>query len=487
MIPRERQPHPVDLLCLAVLLPVVARRWTFTPDFFWHLRLGHDALASRAVQAVERYSWTAEGTAYQAHSWASGALFALVDSIGGLAATEVLAWALIVAACRGVYALARGWGAGSWTGSLAVIGFASGSLRLLTLRPQLFTFVLLCWLLWAWQRWRGGGRALWAAPLVCVLWANLHGAYVLAPALLGLLAAWEAWKVVRGRSDLRRAGVLGALAIGCLLAGFVAPGGPRYTLSALFNTPIGSEFAVYVNEWRPPRFAKAPGFFLAAPLVPALLLGRRARPTGLELILVLGSLAGAMTAWRHVPLFGLIGLPIAAAWASRTWAEVRGTEEPRVGVPRWGSAVVLGAALVLLAGSYRPSDRALLDHPSISDRYPVAAARFVQEQGLPSRGFHTYPWGGCLVWAWAGEPRVWIDGRWAPYLDFFVPDHVPLEHGRPGWQERIDRWGIEWVLAPPDSPLATVLRDAGWLQSYADATAVVLQSPNPARRGVLTP
>jgi hypothetical protein len=469
--PTARLPAPVDLLCLILLIPVAAARWTFTPDFWWHLVLGRDALETGAVQAVERYSWTAPDAAYQAHSWLTGVVFALVDRAGGLSALEVLAFAGVLASCRLVVALSREWGAGPWTSAVAAILFCSTSLRLLTLRPQLFTYALLAWLVLAWLRWRrGADRMLLLAPLVAIPWANLHGAFVVAPAFLVLVAGLSS-----ASGDSRRSRTLLLLAIGCLLAGLVAPGGPKYTLNALFNTPLGSEYAVYVNEWRRPVFDKVPGLPLVLVGAPFVLAIGRIRPGRDEALLFCGALFAALSAWRHVPLFGVIGLPILAAWTSRAWANLRGgslaSERPPL---RWGSPALLGIAIAVLFVIRGPMpDADLLSSPAITKRYPIDAVAWARDQDLPPRMLNAYPWGGFLMHQLPSEP-VWIDSRWAPYLDFFGADHVPLVHGRAGWQERLDRWGVGWTLLPDESPLNGILEaDAHWQRVHADGTAAV--------------
>ena len=469
--PTARLPAPVDLLCLLLLIPVAAARWTFTPDFWWHLVLGRDAISEGAVQAVERYSWTAPDAAYQAHSWATGLVFAAVDRAGGLSGLEVLAFAGVVASCRLVYALGREWGAGPWSSAAAMTLYLSTSIRLLTLRPQLFSYALLAWLVLAWLRWRrGGDRMLLLAPLVAIPWANLHGAFVVAPAFLALVAGLS---FVSG--DSRRSRTLALLAIGCLLAGLVAPGGPKYTLNALFNTPLGSEYAVYVNEWRRPVFDKVPGFWLVLLAAPAVLAFGRVRPRFEEALLFVGGLFAALSAWRHVPLFGVVGLPVLAAWASRAVDRVRGrpsTIEPSA--LRIGSPVFLAVALLGLFVLRAPlPDEDILQSPAITTRYPVQAVAWARAEGVPPRMLNAYPWGGFLIHQLPEQP-VWIDSRWAPYLDFFGPDHVPLVHGRPGWDERLDRWKVGWTLLPDRSPLNGILEaDPRWMKAYGDDTAAV--------------
>ena len=477
--PTARLPAPIDGLCLLLLIPVAAARWTFTPDFWWHLVLGRDALDSGVVQAVEQYSWTAPGVAYQAHSWATGVLFAGVDRLGGLSALEVIAFAGVVASCRLVHALGREWGAGPWTSAAATTLFFSTSIRLLTLRPQLFTYALLAWLVLAWLRWRrGADRMLLLAPLVAIPWANLHGAFVLAPAFLGLVAGLS---FVSG--DSRRSRTLALLALGCLLAGLVAPGGPKYTLNALFNTPLGSEYAVYVNEWRRPVFDKVPGFWLVLVLAPAVLAFGRVRPRLEEAVLFVGGLFAAVSAWRHVPLFGVVGLPVLAAWTSRAIRTWRGRSPEVAPVAlRVGSPILLTGVLGVLFVLRAPiPDAEILQSPAVASRYPVQALAWARDADLPPRQLNAYPWGGFLIHQRPDEP-VWIDSRWAPYLAFFGPDHVPLVHGRPGWDERLDRWQVGWTLLPDDSPLNGILEaDPRWVKAYSDSTAAIYRRASTTR------
>src|SRR5262249_1527964 len=67
---------------------------------------------------------------------------------------------------------------------------------------------------------RHPGRPLYWLPVLAALWANLHGSFLLGPAILFIYAAGE-W--LNGRSALR----FTSTSLGCLLASFVNPYGWR--------------------------------------------------------------------------------------------------------------------------------------------------------------------------------------------------------------------------------------------------------------------
>ena len=83
---------------------------------------------------------------------------------------------------RWLAAQARGWRRSSGCSSFALAAPA------LALRPQLFGIAIFAALLWLVAKRTEHPRWLWAAPLLVVLWANIHGSFVLAPLVLGY--AW---------------------------------------------------------------------------------------------------------------------------------------------------------------------------------------------------------------------------------------------------------------------------------------------------------
>jgi hypothetical protein len=108
----------------------------------------------------------------------------------------------------------------------------------------------------------------------------------------------------------------------------------------------------------------------------------------------------------------------------------------------------------------------------VSERYPVAAVDFLEQEGLAGeRGFNSYNWGGYLIWR--GIP-VFVDGRADVYGDEFLRRYFRTFGGQQNWQEPLDEYEVEYVLVERGGHLAVLLAAAeGWEEAYRDDVAVI--------------
>src|SRR5271155_5747827 len=102
----------------------------------------------------------------------------------------------------------------------------------------------------------------------------------------------------------------------------------------------------------------------------------------------------------------------------------------------------------------------------------------------PGRLFNHYDWGGYLIWRLYPSTPVFIDGRADLYGQQLFDQFAETYQFKGAWQQTLQQWSIDTVIVPPDSPLATGLRNSpGWTVSYEDPQAVVLTAlPNAIRR-----
>jgi protein-S-isoprenylcysteine O-methyltransferase Ste14 len=472
-------PGLVDLFCLGLAASLLLRHTTFTPDLWWHLALGEATLRDHAIPAVETFSWTAAGAPLASHSWLFDAIVAGLERASGLGLVELAAVSVCAVLFRLIVEIGRAFGASDLLAGAAALAFAVTSNAMLIARPQLVTYVFFAWLVVAHLRMAKGSRQILAAPLVLALWSNLHGGFLLGIAFLLGVAAWEQLEAWRGRDGARtRARTLvGLAALGVVLA-CLNPSGPRQFLNALENTPLTDPVHTHIDEWLPPELGSVPllGPSIVLALLLAILVGAEA--SLYEIAALVGTLSLALSAWRNVPLFGIVGGPVLAAWATRVARRSavvaripEGRTSPLAGGLVLTSVVALGLAVLETA---HPRD--LLAEPAVRERSPVAAAAWIEGAGLKGRMFNPYNWGGFLLWRLPAH-RVLIDSRMLPYRDLFLDAYLPIYLGNPGWRAKLAQLGPDWAIVERSEArgrLAALLRvDPAWRLVHADDLALV--------------
>jgi hypothetical protein len=158
----------------------------------------------------------------------------------------------------------------------------------------------------------------WLVPCA-VLWGNLHGSVLLAPALAALLALCRVLDAVRaGRAQQARQGLGRDLLLGLCLLGslWVSPYAPH--ILEYYRATIGSgAFRVYIREWGPLVLWQEPttSALIAAIFVAAALGGRRLGSFPVFSTLALAGLT--LRSARHAAPLALVAAAFLPAMADR--------------------------------------------------------------------------------------------------------------------------------------------------------------------------
>src|SRR5215510_1368992 len=180
-------------LALLFLLPI-AFFLSITPhDYWWYVRIGKDILESGSVPTVDTLSYTYPGRPIFYQPWLSAVIFWLAHNAGGATLTFLLKGISIATAYSLIWMLVRDAGAESKLATLLIIILGLSSSMNWSMRPQLFAyplFAITLWVLWHWHR--GRPKLMWLLPLASLLWANLHGSFILAFVLMGSALAFGA-------------------------------------------------------------------------------------------------------------------------------------------------------------------------------------------------------------------------------------------------------------------------------------------------------
>jgi hypothetical protein len=488
--------HPLvpglrDLVPILVALAVLAtgQQILQDSDTGWHVRSGERILATGSVPREDPFSFSAAGRPWFAWEWLSDIGMALLHRSGGLgalvaASAVVLALSFALAQRLG---LALG-GAPLLTFGVTLLGATASMIHWLA-RPHLVSYLFATVFLGVLESGgpRRSPRLLLALPLLTLLWCNLHGAFPIGLVILGayLLGALLP-RAPRRWSPSRLGWTLAA----CCAVTILNPYGlelHRHLFQYVGQqTILGS-----IDEFRPPDFQSGLGRVLELwLLVSALALGPLVRARDWpRLFVLIGLTHMTLTSHRHIEFLVLCGTPlIAAAFGART----PGLRGARFDAVEAGRRAVLGplaiGALALSILLWPGAWSRVEAYRFPEDRYPIQAAERLR-QASARRILCTDSYGGYLIYCCWPALRVFVDGR----SDFYVTtgvfdDYLAMLRDRPGWIERVERYGPDAVLLPREHhALRWLLQTGRWRPVYEDATAALLlpgpPSPETPRSG----
>jgi tetratricopeptide (TPR) repeat protein len=443
-------------------------------DMFYHLAGGRYMAQQHRILDQETFSFTVPGHPWTNHSWLFQYLLFRVYEVGGFTALVAFRAGVVVLTASLLFVWCRRRARGDDLVALAMTLLAIGlySIRADNIRPHLADYLFLVVAMLLLERlWLRPGRFEPWLPLLCVLWANLHGVtYPVVLMVVGvhgaaalLPRARESLGVLLQDPDARR---WPALVLLCVAAFAVNPFGVRLYATPL--TGVDTEAIRHIQEMQPvpwrtlldlaPDLGLSPNSLAAyvglcvLTAVPWWIRQRDRR----ALLLLLGSGALAAARWRFLVEFAILVLPfVGEAWS--------GAVDPAGRRGRWRTAASAGiVGLMLLAvghttwSAMREGRYAGLSRTA----YPVGAARFLDAWKLEGNAFSDANASGYVEWMLYPRVRVFMDMRTPEAFDSeifwlyrevaFAADATPLRR-----LER--RWPIDFVLLRREARLGRAL------------------------------
>ena len=443
------------------------------PDIWWHLRNAEVLVESHSVVHEDFYSFTAGGSRWVNESWLAELPYYFGWRWLGVRGIYLVMLAEVELILLGVFGLA-------WLRSKSVkAAFVACSLAvwLATVsfgpRTLLAGWICLVLELFLLELLRHGRDWLWWLVPLFILWANLHGSWLIG---MVLFAVYGACGLVKGRwgriearrwsrDQLRKLVVVGALSVAGL---FLNPYGWRLVFYP-FNFAFQQKLNVgRVEEWASLDFHTPRGkilFVVLAALV-ASALARKHRWRMDELAFLLIALYAALTYSRFLFLAGIIVTPLLARELDFFPPYDTRADKP------WLNAVLI---LAMVGGCvWRLPRDPVLWRDTVRD-YPVKVLPQLQTLPAGARLFNDYLWGGYLIWN-ARDVPVFIDSR----VDIFEYNGVFGDYldvlDMKGALAILDKYDIRYVLFRSQSPLTYLLSNtSGWQQTYRDDTAVMFE------------
>ncbi|MGC8832623.1 MAG: hypothetical protein ACP5R4_01105 [Armatimonadota bacterium] len=474
---RSQPASPMDLLpivtgvilCFAVTLGAVPG-----VDLWWQLAAGKLIWNTGSIPHTDPFSFTARGRPWIVHEWAADVLFYLVYAKLKPVWLVFLKTAVIGTALSLTLFLSLRRSGRHWLASTVVCFTALAGVYFWDVRPQMFTYLFLAALIILLDDFRTNNRtaSLWLIPPLALVWANLHGGFivgtlVMCSYLVGDLLDW----VVREDENRSKSLLLVPTIAASLAASMVNPYG--WSLLAYpFRLTAHPQVMHIIIEWFSPDFHD-PGYRLFELLIVALLLGlawRRTLVSTGDLLLIVVLLHMSLYSVRHIPLFLIAAAPIVSHSFSSALGEF-GTHINTKTALNAASAVtaVLAAIGLLLPLRGKP----LFERSIEAESFPKDAVAFIKRVKLSGRMWNEYRWGGYLIWHLPEHP-VFIDGRAEVYYGGPFEDFIAIHRVQPNWQALLDKYEVKFALVDTWAVLARTMEVSPyWRKLYSDRVATV--------------
>lgn len=480
--PAARRPFPlpgpvaIHVVVLGVLLyAAFLSKGPWDSDYYWHVKTG-ELIANGPFPRTDPFSFTWAGMPWTLHEWLSELLiFRLVDGIGYMGA--VLVFAFVPGIAMGILAFAlhrlrlrtAAVVAATSLSALLVIPYA-------TLRPQALSWIMFAILIGGLVHLRPE-RARWllALPLLFLVWANLHGLWVVG---LVVLAVYTVLSLVglTPMSGARR-WTLAMVPLAMVGTAFT-PEGPSLLLYPLRYVDAGDWGMANISEWQSPNFHDPAHWPLLIFMAATAIFGRWRVPWWMSILSFLG-IAMTLLALRNGAVAAIMGAPALALGidaALRDWRPTERTPSQRLARQRRYMELVM-AAIISIAGVFVfvPRDPAAAVRESIDRELPVQGAEVLLSEVPDGRILAWYGWGGYVIGTMYDRgARVFVDGRNDMYDDAILEEYNLVRGAEPGWAEIPDRYDVDAMLFPPYEAISKgPALDAGWCEAYRDDNEVV--------------
>ncbi|MFA1545096.1 hypothetical protein [Actinomadura chokoriensis] len=431
-------------------------------SYFWHLRTGRWIL-DHGFPAGDPFSYTAPEAHWVLQSWLAEVLYAGLDRLAGPMGVRVLCAITGGITAYLAYRLVLRIGGDHVKGVFLNVPAVLATAMLWGERPLflgILAFLLLVWVVELPDSGLGRRPLIWI-PLIIMLWANVHGSWVLGGGylVLHLLGRWlEGSPPWRGRELRLLQGSLIALVL-C----FANPYGYEM-VTFPFHLMGMSDFLANVAEWGSPDFRTPQGALFAA--WTAVVVGVFAlapnRPSRRDVVVAIPFLLLGMWALRNIAVAPLVTLPITARLLAR----------PRPDPGRRTNWMLIAA--IVTAGSIWVGNLATKPNYELDD-YPVAAMHAMQDRGLlGQRLFTSDVWGAYTLLEYSSKQKVFIDDRYDMYPKKLLFEYLDVLNVQPNWEKVLDEHRVSVVMWHTEHPLTRLLDlSPHWQRVYQDKTASV--------------
>jgi len=479
-----------------VLLFLLASSQWFIPisdyDFWWHIKTGQYILEHKSLPDKDPFSFTYIENQTEVSEWPivilksywlSQVILYLVYMFAGalgIIMFKALVFFLIIAALWR-YLIFRS--ASQIISFLMLVALIFFSKEYMTERPQIFSFLFATVCFIVLDTARAGKKSYLFLPLLMLLWANMHGGFLVG---IAFILIYTVCLVIKKQAWKEKYPVLFFYFLSILITllnpasyhtatGFMSvQGSTGETLE--FRSPLG--YLQYLNSNWYPLF----GFIILSYIVISVeairLIKRKSSTLPVEhVLLLLGTSLAAFTSMRYGYFFMIIAVPILAVRLSGLFSFTPGP---------YFRAVLL---LAVLSPAYFSPLAAALKTRQLTDEsfVPFQAVEFIKAKALFPKIYNDIVIGGYMIWKLYPDYKVFsYTGTSNPeiYRQYMsiLRGNTTTYFGVPEWKALLDMYGIRTIIHGTVNPysgeiyplMINLLKDEAWHLVYFDGIMAIM-------------
>lgn len=448
-------------------------------DIGRHITIGTYIAENFKIPTSDIFSHTMYGERLVPHEWLAQWIFSRFHAWIGLDGVVALTSILIAATFTLVYHEIRKRGSHVII-ALMVAGLAAfaSSLHWIA-RPHVFTFLFVA--IWTYLL-ADRNSNVWYFPVIMLVWANTHGAFIAGFAIWFAHVAGWTWDTLHKQVDRGQGIRLAMIGFSSFAVTFINPSG--WHLWSTSTGYYGNEFLVNSTiEYLSPNFHNWSTWPFLLMLVICLLgIGLKPRLQTHEAFLLAGWTALSLYSARNIPLFAIITAPYVATviqsnLPSSSILQKFETTINNVEKNHKGIVLPILAVILLLKTSasqigYNPANK--FD----PDKFPVHAVDWLESNPQEGKMFNNFIWGGYLLYRLFPQELVFIDGQTDFYGETFTREYAQVMKLEDGWENVLNKYDVSWVIVESHRSLIPSLQsDLDWQIVYQDDTTTILHKP----------
>ncbi|MHB8880745.1 MAG: tetratricopeptide repeat protein [Thermodesulfovibrionales bacterium] len=487
---------------------ITPKVWDY--DFWWHLATGRYIVENSSIPDFDPFSYVNNLEENQAvknpvgiqfnlrQYWLAQAIFYLVYKWFGSAGIMVLRGSLLFLSVFTIFWALKRWRVGYFIIFPLIFCVHGTNLSYIGERPVLFTVLLSVvtfYLLMDYKR--NNNRLFFALVPLMLLWANLHGGFLLGIILIGTFMLGETANYFLKRDPLEKQRLLTLYCVGlaAIAASGVNPNGfngflvlaPKY--QSLFQAGVQeyqSPFVLYrnkvsgVNWW----------YIAMLSILPLVVMLRNRRMDISNFILLAGLCYMSISSLRYVIFYVSLGAMILGMELDAVTREFSEKfESSRLKIEQALALLILISSVLFASGYLKPGS--IVFGEATRSSVAGGAADFVEQNKIKGNMFNDMGHGGYLIWRLYPEKRIFIDTRalnytvmkeysWIMQATESIKNEELPKGSTPLWQRLLDHYNVNFlVLRSHDvygnipELMFSLLKSDEWVPVFYDAVGQV--------------